>query len=118
MHFADVDGTDPVTPGLRFRGHFRAHRLAHLMAGFQHLRQRHVAETANGRVADVGPQRAARVRVPEQISDRVADPHLIPDADSHGRAFFGVHGLAAQILLIEAQVEHMALSQHIDDEGA
>ena len=108
MHLADVDGAQLIAPLLRFVGDFGAHGLAHVVARLQHFRELHVAQAAHGGVAHVGAQRAARIGVLEQVGDRIADPHLVPDADAHGRAFLGVHRLAAQILLVEAHVEHVA----------
>ena len=94
-----------------------AHRLAHFVASFQHIGERHIAQAAHGGVADVGGQRALRVGVLEEVGNRVADIHFIPDADAHRRAFFGVDGLAAQILLVEAHIEHVAAAQPVDDQA-
>ena len=73
------------------------------------LRQRTVA------LLTLARQRAARVGVLEQIRDRVADEHLVPDADAHRRAFLGVHRLAAQVVLVEAQIEDVALAEPVHD---
>jgi hypothetical protein len=118
MHLADVDRAQLVAPGLRFAGDLGAHALAHGVARLEHFRQLHIAQAAHRGVAHVGAQRAARIGVLEQVGDRVADPHLVPDADAHGRALFGIDGLAAQVLLIEPQIEHVAVTQKLTTKAA
>ena len=76
------------------------------------LRQRTVA------LLTLARSEPARVRVLEEERHRIADVHLVPDADAHRRAFLGVHRLAAQVLLVEAHVEDVALSQPVHEEGA
>ena len=98
MDLADVDGAELVAPFLGLRGNLGAHGLAHGVAVFEHLRQLHVAQAADGGVADVGGQGAARVGVLEEIGDGIADVHLVPDADAHRRAFLGVDRLAPKVL--------------------
>src|ERR1035438_1981412 len=52
----------------------------------------------------------------EQIRNRVVDEHLIPDADAHRRAFLGIHRLAAQISLVEAQIQFITFAEKMDDD--
>jgi hypothetical protein len=87
------------------------------MAGFEHLGEGHVAEATDGGAGDVGLERASGVGVFEEEGDGVADPHFVPDADAHGCAFFGIYGLGAEVLLVETEVEGVALSEQIDNEG-
>jgi predicted permease len=114
--FGDEESMDEISvdeliaPRLGLAGHFGAHGLAHVMPRFQHFRQRHVAEAAHGGVAYVRAKRAAGICVLEQIRHGIADPHLVPDADSHRRAFFRINRLAAKVLLIEPQIEHVTVS--------
>ena len=81
------------------------------MPVFQHVRELHVAEAADGGIADVGTERAARVSVLEQVGYGVADVHFVPHADAHGRAFLGIHGIAAEIFLVQPEIQHMAFAQ-------
>ena len=115
MDLADVNRAEAVTPFLRLRGDFLAHGLAHGMAVLQHVGKFHVAQAADGGVAHVGGQRAARVSVLEQIGNGVADDHLIPDADAHGRAFLGIDGRAADVFLVQAQVERVAFAEEVHE---
>ena len=117
MHFADVNRPQFVAPLLALGRDLAAYRLAHVMAAFQHPPERHVGETAHRGVADVGRQRAARVGVLEQKRHRVADIHLVPDADPHRGAFLAVDGLAAQVFLVQAHIEHVAAPHDVGDEG-
>ena len=55
------------------------------------------------------------IGVLEEESHGIADEHFVPDADAHGRAFFGVHGLAAEILLVDAHVEDIEAAEPADD---
>jgi len=57
-----------AAPGLGLAGNFRTNRLAHGVAGLEHIRQRQVAQAADGGAADVCPQRTARVGILEQIT--------------------------------------------------
>src|SRR5262249_49183486 len=41
------------------------------------------------------------------------DEHLVPDPDSHRRAFLGVDRLTAEVLLIQAHIEDVAASDPI-----
>src|SRR5215470_7766568 len=100
---------------MRLRRYFGAHRLAHGVAVLQHVGEFEIAEAADGGVAHVGGQRTARVRVLKQEGHRIADEHLVPDADAHGGAFLRIHGLAAQVLLVDAHVQHIELSQPTHD---
>src|SRR5690349_24717934 len=43
MHFANVDRSELIAPCLRLARDFGAHRLAHVVARLEHLRERHVA---------------------------------------------------------------------------
>jgi len=115
VHFADIDGAEAVTPFLRERRDFLAHGQAHGMPVLQHVGELHVAEAADGGVAHVGGQRTARVGVLEQVGHGVAHDHLIPDADAHGRAFLGIDGGAADILLIQPQVEGVAFAEEVHE---
>src|SRR5688572_11964695 len=118
MNFPDVDGPQRVTPRLRLLGNLRTHGLTHLVSGFEHFPERHVTEATYCGIADVGAQRTFRIGIFEQERHRIADLHLIPNADSHRRAFLGIDGLAAQVFLTETQVEPMRLPQQVYDEGA
>ena len=115
MHLADIDGAEAVTPFLRLRGDFLAHGQAHGMPVLQHVGELHVAQAADGGVAHVGGQRAARVGVLEQVGHGVAHDHLIPDADAHGRAFLGIDGRAADIFLVQPQVERVAFAEEVHE---
>jgi len=115
MHLADIDGAEAVTPRLRLRGDFGAHGLAHGMPVLEHVGELHVAEAADGGVAHVGGQRAARVGVLEQIGHGIAHDHLIPDADAHGRAFLGIDGGAADVFLVQPQVERVAFAEEVHE---
>ena len=85
------------------------------MAVLQHVGEFEIAEAADGRVAHIGRQRSARIGVFEKKCDRVADEHLVPDAQAHRRALFRVDGLAAQILLVDAHIEDIEPAKPADD---
>jgi len=53
----------------------------------------------------------------KKVGDGIADVHLVPDPDAHGRAFLGVHGLAAQVFLVEPEVQHVAAADPVDQGG-
>ena len=89
--------------------------LRHGVAVLEHRAELHIAQAAHGGVADIGGERAARIGVFEEVGDGIADEHLIPDADAHRRAFLAVHGLAAQVGLVEPQVEDVAFAEPVDD---
>ena len=108
MDLADVHRPQLVTPLLGLAGDLLAHGLAHVVARLQHLSQRHVAQAPHSGVAEVGPQGASRIGILEQESHWIVDPHLVPDADAHGRPFFGIDRLAAQVLLVEPEIQHVA----------
>ena len=116
MHFVDIDGAELVAPFVALGRDFFAHGLAHSVAVFEHRIERHIAQAADGGVADVRAERAARVSVLEEKGNRVADEHLIPDADAHGRALLGIHRLAAEIRLIQAQIQFVTFAEEVDDE--
>ena len=118
MHLADIDGAEAVTPFAGFGRDFFAHGLAHGVAVLQHPVERQIAQATDSGVADVGSERTARVGVLEQIIGGVADVHLIPDADAHGCAFLGIDGLAAEIRLVETQIEFVAFAEDVHDERA
>ena len=83
------------------------------MPVLQHVGQLQVAQAADGGVAHVGGQRAARVGVLEQIGHRVADDHFVPDADAHGRAFLGIDRRAAEVFLVQPQIERVAFAEEV-----
>jgi len=87
------------------------------MAVFEHVTKLHVAEAADGRVADVRGQRTAGVGIFEEVSDRVAQAHFVPDSDPHGGAFLAVDRLAAEVGLVEPHVEDVAFAQPVRDGG-
>ena len=74
------------------------------------LRQRTVA------LRTLARKGAARIGVPEKIVGRIADAHLVPYADAHRRAFFRVDRLAAQIFLVEPQVDAADCAEKADEE--
>ena len=84
-------------------------RFSSMSASCMLLRQRTVA------LLTLARKRAARVGVLEQKRHRIADEHLIPDADAHRRAFLGVHRLAAQVFLVKPHIEHVAAAQPVHD---
>ena len=92
---------------MRLWRNLRAHRLAHGVTILQ--------KVGEFQVTDIGSQRATWIGVFEKKCDRIADEHFIPDPDSHRCAFFGVYGLASQILLIEAHVENVKTSEPAHD---
>ena len=84
----------------------------------QHAGERHVAERADGRVADVGGERPARVGILEKICDRVADEHFLPDANAHRGAFLGIDRLAPKVLLIKAHVDPVTAAKPVHEKRA
>jgi hypothetical protein len=86
------------------------------VAILEHVAKLHVAQAADRCAADIGTQRPARVGVLEKIRNGIADEHFIPDADAHRRTFLAVHGLAAEVGLIETPIEHIAFANNVDDQ--
>ena len=111
MNFADINRAEAVAPFLRLGRDFGSDSLTHEMPVLKHLGQRHIVETADGRVADIRPERTARIGILEKIRDRITHEHFIPDTNSHGCPLFGIHRSTAEILLIETQVDNMALAK-------
>jgi len=87
------------------------------MAVLQHVRQLQVAQITHRGIADIGPQRTAGIGVFEKISHRIADPHLVPDPDPHRRAFLRIDRLAAQIFLVQAQIDLPHVAEHVHEKG-
>ena len=116
MDFADVNGPQLIAPLVRFGRDLIPDGPAHGVAVHQHFLQRQVAQAPDRGVADVGRQRPSWVYVLEQIGHRIADVHLVPDADAHRRAFLGVDRLAAQVRLIQAHVGYVTAAQASDQE--
>lgn len=117
VDLADVDRAELVAPLVGLRRNLVADVVAHRVAVHHHRGERHVAEAADGGVADVGGKRAARVAVLEEVGNGIADEHFMPEADAHRGAFLGVHRLAAQVFLVEPHVEDVALAEPVHDEG-
>ena len=79
---ADVDAAEGVAPFLGFGADVVADEGAHVVAILEHVGELEVAEIADGGVADIGAERAARIGILEEIGDGIADPHFVPDADA------------------------------------
>ena len=116
MHLSNVNRTQLISPLVRPWRHFVAHRQAHLVPGAKHFRQRHVAEAAHRGVAYVGPQGTTWIGIFKQVRHRIANPHFVPNADSHRRAFFRINRFTAAVFLIQTPVNHIALAQPVDDQ--
>src|SRR6516162_2043803 len=84
------------------------------MATLQHLTQWQIAQTTDGRVRNVGPQRSAWINVFENIIDRVYNTHFVPDSYSHRRAFFRIDRAASKVFLIQPCIDFVNTAEEWD----
>jgi hypothetical protein len=84
---------------------------------FEEVFELHVAQAADGGVADVGPEGTARIGVFVKEGDGIADDHFIPDADAHGGPLLRIDREAAEVLLVEPEIDPLAVAEEMDEKS-
>src|ERR1700724_2403414 len=85
------------------------------MPAFEHFLQWQITQVPYCRVGDIRSQLSARIHILEQVFDGMPDPHFVPHAQTHRRAFFGIDRVAAQVLLIQTRIDLVHLAEESNE---